>query len=215
MIYREVQSGDPGTAKPSTAFLVVLNGLLCFGTLAIGSNMLGVIFAIPATLLFMAISGILQLLFRRSIERKRILKPFPRILIYTSPWWILALLPFLGIHPPQSPNKKNPATSPSGNYIARIKAPPEGWTIRIKNVNSGKPWTETTDFVPHLNIYWHWDAEDRFWIYNSDDGVVHCMRIQPNTNNWIMEEWGSGRTKREGISELMEPPEDLYPPYAR
>ncbi len=215
MLYCDTQSDKVTMPKPSMAFLIILNGLLCFASLAIGNHLFGVIFAIPSTLLFMALSAIPQAILGKTVERKRILRPLPRIIVYTSPWWISALLPLLGVHANREPNKQNPAISPSGEYIAKVSSPAEGWVIRMESRSSSSKWTEKTDFVPHLNIYWRWDSDDRFWIYNSDNGVVYFMLKQPDSNEWTMKEWGYSRTRKEDISQTVMPPDELYPHYAK
>lgn len=201
--------------KPSMAFLVILNGLLCFASLAIGNHLFGVIFAIPSTLLFMAVSAIPQVILIKTVERKRILRPLPRIMVYTSPWWISVLLPLLGVHADRAPNKQNPAISSDGEYIAKVSSPAEGWVIRIENRSGGSKWTEKTNFVPHLNIYWRWDSDHRFWIYNSDNGAVYFMHKKPDSNEWTMNDWGRSLTRNEDIPQAVNPPDELYPHYEK
>lgn len=215
MLYYDKQSDHVTAPKPSMVFLVILNGLLCLGSLTIGNHLLGVILAIPATLFFMALSAVPQSIVSTTLERKRILRPLPRIIIYTSPWWIMTLLPLLGVHADREPNKQNPAISPSGEYVAKVSSPAEGWVIRIESRSGSSKWTEKTDFVPHLNIYWRWDSDNRFWIYNSDNGVVYFMHKKPDSNEWTMNDWGRTRTRNEDIPQAVIPPDELYPHYEK
>ena len=220
MIYTEISSNDKlktSAPKPTLVFLVILNGLLFFCALAIPSTLFGLILAVPATIFFMLVSGLIQAIIRKIAERNFYLKPIPRILAYTSPFllllFLLLLLACLGIKPSSKPNKARPAITADGKMEAYVSSPSEGWRIKISNKDTGRTWTHQTDFVSHLNIYWIWDSESRFWIYNSDDGSVYFMdRIG---DEWKIQDWGNGRTKLQNIPDSLIPPYALYPDYVK
>lgn len=211
--YIDSGRADGRKGRPSVAFLVIVNALLFFAMGAIGNHVLGILFLVPATLFFMAFSAVPQLLVRRFLEKRAYLKPVPRTLAYLSPLWLLFLLGALLPALPQAPNKQNPARSPDGQFEARFTSPAPGWDVVIRERRSGKKWKEETPFLPHLQIYWRWDAENRLWIYNSDDGRVHYLQAAEGA--WSMHEWGwGGAPSSESASELR-PPNELYPSYAR
>ena len=199
--------------KPSTAFLITLNGLIFFGLLVIDATIFGLILAIPSTMIFMLISGILQLIIRHTIERRRFLLPLPRFAAYLSPLCLPILLSLISPSPFQEANQKSPTRSPDGTYEARISAPTAGWKIKISEVGGKKDWIKQTEFVSHLNIYWAWDADNRFWIRNSDDGSIYF--IEKRKNNWNTARWGNeweGKTE-DNIPTDIAPPKELLSSY--
>lgn len=194
--------------------MVILNDLIFFALGAIGNHVLGIIFLVPVTLFYLVFSSIPQLLVRRFIEKRHFLKPLPRTLAYLSP---LALLFLLGLVLPASaraPNKQNPALSPDGQFEAHFSSPASGWDVVVVDRKSGRKHKEEAPFMPHLQIYWHWDADNRLWIYNSDDGSVHLLNR--DRDKWLMSRWGYGhRTDSDpGVPPGLTPPAELYPPYA-
>ena len=116
-------------------------------------------------------------------------------------------------------NKADPMPAPSGKYVLRvpIEANPRYdnarvWKVVILDRNGQQLYKDDDSrFVGHLNVYWHWDGEDRVWLYNSDDGVVWFWE-QVN-GQWTKTRWGAG-TERETKRELT-PPIEVFPPYAR
>lgn len=198
---------------PSITFLVLLNGLAFFALGAIGNHRLGVALHVPLTVFFMVLSLIPQGIVRLTLERRFYLKPAPRFFFYLSPLWLLVLSGLVLPAATRPPNKQNPALSPDGHYQARFSSPEGGWKIVIVDRQGDGKWTEETPFLPHLQIYWHWDAENRLWIYNSDDGRVHYLST--TGAGWRMNEW-SGNLGAPALPEPKpNPPVELYPPYAR
>jgi hypothetical protein len=198
--------------KPSTLFLILLNGLIFYCLLGLSSNIFGLILGIFTTAVFMAFSGIWHGIVV-CIERKRHLKPPLRTGVFLLPVIILVVLPMVGIHPPQKINKQDPAVSPSREFSARVGTKDGYWLIQISDREGNKVHTEHTDFVDYLNVYWIWDEEDRFWAFNSDDQTVHCW-CRDDEGVWQWLEWGSIYGERSALDDLR-PPEDLYPDYAK
>ena len=81
------------------------------------------------------------------------------------------------------PNQKQGAVSPSGNYILNVPIEPQTtnpqykgtpvWKITIADASGAVLYKdEDSTMVGNLNVYWGWDAKDRAWAYNSDDGRI-------------------------------------------
>lgn len=204
--------GAAKAPRPSITFLVVLNGLVFFSLGAVGNHTLGILLHVPTTIVFMLFSALPQLLVRRFTERKRCLKPIPRTLAYLSPLLLLLLAGALLPRGPQKPNHLNPAPSPDGRYEARFSSPSPGWNIVVVDTKSGQKWKEETSFMPHLQIYWRWDANNRLWIYNSDDAGVHFL--DPRPDGWALRKWGWGHRAEPDMGSFT-PPSELYPEYDR
>ncbi len=198
---------------PSTGFLICLNGLLFFSASLLGVGRVGLIIVIPIVIGFMALSLIPQLVFRRVVEKNRILTPVPRIAIYTSPFWGLLTLSLLLPASPQKPNQESPALSPSGNLQVTASAPAMGWTFEIETVDKKGRWEILKNFSSKFNVYWAWDSDDRFWVHNSDDGSVMFWTEQGD--NWRGYHWPDDVGPDGGISRETQPPELLYPDYAK
>lgn len=199
-------------ARPSIAFLVLLNGLIFFALGAIGTHRFGILFHIPITLFFMILSLIPQGIVRLAVERRFYLKPGPRFVAYLSPLWLLVLAGLVLPAAARPPNKQNPTRSPDGHYEARFSSPDGGWKIVITDRQSKAKWKEETPFLSHLQIYWHWDANNRLWIYNSDDGRVHYLETA--NEGWRLHEWNGNLGRKNNTEVIPPPPYDLYPPYA-
>lgn len=204
--------GKAKAAQPSIAFLVLINGLIFFALGAVGNHTLGILFHVPTTVMFMLLSALPQLMVRRFAERTRCLKPFPRTLAYLSPILLLLLAGIVLPKGRQKPNHLNPALSPNGRYEARFSSPAPGWDIVVVDKETGKKWKEETSFMPHLQIYWRWDASSRLWIYNSDDAGVHFL--EPRAEGWALSQWGWSHRAEAGMG-LLTPPAELYPEYDR
>lgn len=199
--------------NPSTGFLVALNALLFLALLLPGANLFGLILAIPAFLVFVAFSGVWQT-FWALLDRRFRFHNLVRCLGFVIPVIALIVLPLLGVEPPRQINKQRPAISQSAAHRAFVQAESKGWKIIIQDDHRETVHEELTEFVPHLNVYWIWGPGEILWLYNSDDGRVHCWRKSPTGMNWQHIEWGYGHTiETKKISES--PPEDLYPDYAR
>lgn len=202
----------PATKKPSTSFLILLNGLIFYGVLALNSNIFGLILGVFTTAVFMVFSGIWHgiVVF---IEGKLHMNPALRTVAFLLPVITVLVLPTVGISPPQKINKQRPAVSPSGEFSARVGTRNGYWLIQISDRGGNEFHTEHTDFVSHLNVYWIWDQEDRFWVFNSDDQSVHCWH-RDDEGDWHWLKCGSIYGKRTREDDLR-PPEDLYPDYAK
>jgi hypothetical protein len=121
------------------------------------------------------------------------------------------VLPLLGLEPERPINKQRPAVSDSGLYYAYVRAGSGGWRIKIEDQDGATLYEEQTEFVPHLNVYWIWGPQDQLWLYNSDDGRVHCWTRQEDAT-WRHVQWGYGRVC-ETEEDVGVPPESLYPDY--
>lgn len=205
-------SDSRNRGRPSILFLVLINGLLFFAMGAIGRHTLGLLFHLLVTLFFMVISLIPQGIVKLALERRYVLKPIPRSAAYLSPLWLLVVGGLVLPAADRPPNKQNPALSPDGRYQARFSSPEGGWNIVIADRHDQTKWTEETPFLPHLQIYWYWDAENRLWIYNSDDGRVHYLKTADD--RWRMYEWNGTLGRQNDTTATPSPPRDLYPPYA-
>jgi hypothetical protein len=58
---------------------------------------------------------------------------------------------------------------------------------------------EASTMVGAMNVYWGWDAQDRVWVYNSDDGKV--WRWELADDGWKKTESHRGA----GITEWVRP----------
>ncbi len=50
------------------------------------------------------------------------------------------------------------------------------WMPRIVTAEGDDVFVDQQGFPARFNIYWDWDQQDRFWIYNTDDGAVWVYR---------------------------------------
>lgn len=202
---------DTSRRKPSTGFLILLNALVFLALLLPGLNPIGWILAIPATIVFVAVSGVWQAIWVYLDRRFRFYNVL-RCGGFVLPAMAHVVLPYLGVGPTRPINKQKPASSETGEYRAYVLAKSGGWTVEIQDQSGKTLHDEQTDFVPHLNVYWIWGPNDRFWIYNSDDGRVHCWYSKPD-GAWQHVLWGYGHTQETDV-DLGNPPKDLYPDYA-
>ena len=160
----------------------------------------------------MGLSGIWQAIVVLLIEKKIRLNPLLRSIAFTAPFWILLILPILGIKPERPENKQRPAISANGAYEATVGTFDGIWVVKIEEQATGEIYTEQTDFVAHLNVYWIWDSSDNFWLYNRDDSGVHVWILEDET--WKHHEWGwGGERKNENLT--IDPPLALLPDYAK
>lgn len=115
------------------------------------------------------------------------------------------------------PNQKQPLESNSRKFVLTVPIEvgndPHGnkvWKITISDQQSKQLYKDNeSTFVGHLNIYWIWDADDRVWVYNSDDGSVWFWELQ--NESWSKTNWGFKRNRR--IDRDITPPPTLYPKY--
>ncbi|MCO6046411.1 hypothetical protein NG895_21140 [Aeoliella sp. ICT_H6.2] len=203
---------DTSRRKPSTAYLIVLNALVFLALLLPGLNPIGWILAIPATIIFVALSGVWQGIWLHLDRRFRFYNVV-RCVGFVLPATALVAFPYLGFEPTRPINKQKPASSETGEYLAYVLAKPGGWTVKIRDQAGKTLHDEKTEFVPHLTVYWIWGPNDILWLYNSDDGRVHCWYAKLD-GTWQHVPWGYGHTQETDV-EVGGPPENLYPDYAR
>lgn len=146
-----------------------------------------------------------------AVTRKKKLNPFLRSAIYLTPAILLIGFSVFAPKLPQKPNQKTLQTSPSGNYVLTIPIESGTWNVTISDVDGNVLYKDNSDFLGHFNVYWYWDAEDRVWLYNSDDGRVYFW--ETSNEKWLKNKWGYGHTKE--ISRDIFPPEQMYPHYAK
>lgn len=205
---QQVSSAKP--KKPSTWLLIFLNTFGFFALAVLSFRWpFGLLFAAVPTVIFTAVSGIWHGIVVL-LERRWRLIPVVRTIAFLLPLMLVVGLPYVGVRPPQKINQQRPSVSPSGDYSAFVSAPGDNWKIRIKG-KDGSDFEETTDFIGHFNVYWHWDDQGRLWIYNSDDSALHFWHRDGDT--WKHVEWGWGREKKTSIE--AQPPEAVFPDYAK
>ena len=120
---------------------------------------------------------------------------------------------------PAPANHRQPLVSPSGKYVLTLpieRAPAYAnarvWKVTISDRQGDVLYKDNTStFVGYLMVYWIWDAADRVWLYNSDDGRTFFWEL--TDGKWVKKEW----TKDEGERTVraLAPPPSLYPDYAK
>jgi hypothetical protein len=102
-------------------------------------------------------------------------------------------------------------TSPSG-FVARVPiVSMEGrdfatyWCPELRDADGGLLLRDREGFPARFNVYWAWDAQDRLWLYNSDDGAVVIYAAGPEA--WARSQWvrGSEPQPPEAIQRLIHP----------
>jgi hypothetical protein len=118
-------------------------------------------------------------------------------------------------------NQQQPLTSPSGSFVLTLpieenRVNPQYETTRVWKVTISNPEGDVlykddeSEFVGYLKVYWIWDGNDRVWLYSSDTGNVFFWELVGD--EWIKTRWGAAGRE---IDRSIEPPVDLYPPYAK
>ena len=210
---RSISSADDAAPrKPSVAFLILLNALMFLALHLPGLNPIGWALAIPATVNFVALSALWQALWGYFDSQFRFYNVV-RCAGFVLPVIMLVVWPYLGVEPIRPINKLRPAPSENGAYRAFVLAKSNGWTVEIQDQSGKTLHKEQTEFVPYLNVYWIWGPNDRLWLYNSDDGNVHCWHRKPD-GEWHHVRRGYGHRQETDV-DLGNPPEGLYPDYAR
>ena len=111
-------------------------------------------------------------------------------------------------------NHQSPSTSPNGKFVVEMPIGPEGqklayWRPTIRDQQGRILYEEQEDiFAGWLQIYWIWDADDRLWVYNSDNGEKYWWEV--NDDGAERCAWYSGeldRTKLEAYLCTGAPPE--------
>lgn len=196
--------------KPSTCFLIILNALIILGLCTVGGTLVGIFVGVIIFAFLMIPSSIIQGI-TYAIIRKKKLNPFLRSFLYLIPCILLLILAVFGPKPPQKPNQKTPSTSPSGAYVLTVPIKHGCWTVTISDPQGNVLYKDESDFMGHFNVYWCWDAEDKVWLYNSDDGRVYFWE---NINGkWRKDKWGHSHTKESDRD--IHPPEQVYPHYEK
>jgi hypothetical protein len=93
---------------------------------------------------------------------------------------------------PSEANQIQNVASPSGKYVLSVPIARATY-IELNGQQAMKPiWRPTiadrggtvlyadagSRLLGYYNVYWLWDAEDRAWLYNSDDGCVYFWELK-------------------------------------
>ena len=73
------------------------------------------------------------------------------------------------------------------------------WCPEITALDGTVRFQDSVCFPARFNVYWGWDAQQRLWVYNSDDGRVWIYAEGPE--GWDRQAW-----ERDGE---LEPPAEL------
>lgn len=198
--------------KPSTTFLVLLNGFAFFALLIPGLTPMMLALAPILLAIFLGLSGLWQLIWFYLDRRFRFHNAI-RCIGFMLPVCALLAHAYLVEPGPNPINRQYPAISQSGKYSAYFKATYNGWVVEIQDPEGGTLHQELTEMIPDLAVYWLWDAKDHLWLYNSDDAGVHCWQEQSD-KTWLHILWGYG-SRQETRMDIGNPPDELHPDYAR
>jgi hypothetical protein len=195
---------------PPAWVLELLNGLAIVLLVLPGARWpFGYMMAIVPLGVLLGVSAVWHLVVERFEERLR-LRFLSRWIAYLFPVIAIVGMAIFGRSLPQPVNQQRPAIAPGGRFTARVVAPGDWWEVHITGTDGSK-YDETTEFFGHLNVYWLWDASERLWIYNSDDGVLHFWHLDPN--EWEHVEWGRVGEKKTSLDVV--PPAAVFPDYAK
>lgn len=96
------------------------------------------------------------------------------------------------------PYMQSPLQSPSGKYIARVmevKETRDGfeqfWKLYLSNASGTVEYTDTEGFPAYWDVYWIWDVNDRFWLYNSDEGTQWIWERQDGM--WVKQRYDQNK----------------------
>ena len=86
-------------------------------------------------------------------------------------------------------NQEQPLVSPSGKYVLTVPIEKAAdnlhyWRVTISDVNGNVLFKDDSEFVGQLNVYWSWDAHDRVWLDNSDNGYTYYWELDKK-NQWL------------------------------
>lgn len=107
-----------------------------------------------------------------------------------------------------------PLSSPDGTMLLTVPIVEDSggrfWRVTISDSEGAVLYEDTTSrFTGALMVYRAWDPENRAWLYNSDDGLVHFYSAGPE--GWAHTVYGSpGAPCGPG---LPGPPPELFPGY--
>jgi hypothetical protein len=110
------------------------------------------------------------------------------------------------------PNQIQGVPSPSGKYILRVPIEAQTrnpeykgtkvWKVTITDPGGAILYKdEESTMVGYLNVYWGWDARDRAWVYNSDDGQV--WRWELARDEWKKVTAGDEETVPDFVAQAM------------
>jgi hypothetical protein len=121
---------------------------------------------------------------------------------------------------PPRPNQTQDLVSPSGRFVLSVPIhrawlPPDNntvatpvWRLTIAD-RDGKVAYEDAEsrMAGYFNVYWLWDADDRAWLYNSDNGFIYCW--EHTDGQWQKRQWG--HIEDSVAPDSMAPPAGLMP----
>jgi hypothetical protein len=194
--------------RPHLLVLILLHAVLLFAYAMHGvQNGLQAYISLILFAWLLGLSSLYHLILWLVI-RKRTVNNLFRIPLYLAPVAVVLLLGVLSPREPQLPNQTSPLPSPSKRFTMKMAMEDDQWIISIDG-KAGQPRYEDTesDFRGQFNVYWIWDAADRLWLYNSDDGRVYYWAETPS--GWQRSEW----EVKQAVG--FAPPESLFPDYAK
>lgn len=231
MEQNEQKAGNTERAacRPRSIVLVSINVLIWVGLGLLVSRSvtaIGLILLVVNLAAILVITTVAQVGIHFMLRRRKV-KPAMRVLIFLLPTAAIVAIGVFAPRPPTPPNQQQGSPSPSGKYVLFVPnnersenptyAQLEVWKVTIKDTEGNVLYRhEESDFLSHLSVYWTWDADDRVWLYNTDDGNVHFW--ESNGEVWSHSAWGYGRSTRsmhKTIDRDIAPPDSLYPDYFR
>jgi hypothetical protein len=106
--------------------------------------------------------------------------------------------------------QESPLASPDGRWVAKVplSAVPgrefaTWWLPEIADADGALHYADPEGFPGRFNVYWAWDAEDRLWLYETDEGGL-----------WVFAE-EAGQWTRRPPREGEAPPESIVARRAR
>lgn len=145
------------------------------------------------------------------VDRRVQIRAALRTLFYLLPAALLLLGVVTASNTPQPVNRRSPATSPDGNLILSVPIEKNLWRVTIRDQKGNVIYRDAPGFGGLFNVYWIWDRQNRVWLFDSDTSYVYYWENTPR--GWRKVQWGYGHTRE--VPEVIEPPEALYPEYAR
>jgi hypothetical protein len=101
-------------------------------------------------------------------------------------------------------------SSPDGSLRARVPiVSMQGrdfatwWCPELSSAGGELLFRDRECFPGRFNVYWGWDAQQRFWVYNSDDGALWIYA--PEGEGWGRRAWlpGDGLTPPPSLAERL------------
>jgi hypothetical protein len=200
---------DWARTAPSSWLLVATNALLLAVLLLrdCQSAMCVVLFGFAFMVLesmSLAYQGLLQY-----FSNKLTWNPIAKILSFHVPLILVFIWTLLPSDERQRENQRSPATSPNGAYILEVPIEQRVWTVKIFDQRHRLLYVDQdSEFLGRFNSYWHWDKNNRVWLYNSDNGEIVFWEVL--AGEWRKQRWD--RTQGSGAS--LKPPPEMYPDYA-